>query len=318
MGVFVREWGTEGSGDGQFRLPRGITVDDSSFVYVTDDAFTSQRVQKFTDTGGFKTTWGSIGNGDGEFRGARSIVTDYRGFVYVSDTLNDRIQKFTSTGTFILEWGQSGTGPGEFSFPIGVKCIADYVYVVDQGNHRVQLFDGGGGFVFEFGSFCQLSDSLGCVDPDGGGPLELGDGQFNSPVEAAVGLDGNLYVTDTGNHRVQKFGPPDVVGIAEEARADRVILRVFPNPSRFAATVFLSLPDPSEGASEERTVTVQVFDVAGRLVKVLFSGVLPEGDHTFNWDGSTRTGKEAPPGVFYIHVAVDGTPNRAAKIVRIP
>src|SRR5690606_19022491 len=33
------------------------------------------------------------------------------------------------------------------------------------------------------------------------------EGQFKFPVDAAVGADGCLYVTEHGNHRVQVFGP---------------------------------------------------------------------------------------------------------------
>ena len=30
-------------------------------------------------------------------------------------------------------------------------------------------------------------------------------GQFNNPTHAAVGIDGNVYISDTGNHRIQVF-----------------------------------------------------------------------------------------------------------------
>jgi DNA-binding beta-propeller fold protein YncE len=38
------------------------------------------------------------------------------------------------------------------------------------------------------------------------GTTGSGDGQFNSPRGIAVDSSGNIYVADTGNHRVQKFG----------------------------------------------------------------------------------------------------------------
>ncbi len=37
------------------------------------------------------------------------------------------------------------------------------------------------------------------------GSYGTGDGQFWAPFDAAVDADGHVYVTDTGNHRVQKF-----------------------------------------------------------------------------------------------------------------
>ena len=46
----------------------------------------------------------------------------------------------------------------------------------------------------------------GCIDPDGPGPLQKGDGQFNSPRGIFIDSTGKLvYVVDTANDRIQKF-----------------------------------------------------------------------------------------------------------------
>ena len=45
----------------------------------------------------------------------------------------------------------------------------------------------------------------GCVDPDGTGPLSVGDGQFMHPNGVSVDSNGNVFVVDSRNHRVQKF-----------------------------------------------------------------------------------------------------------------
>jgi hypothetical protein len=41
------------------------------------------------------------------------------------------------------------------------------------------------------------------------GSFGTGDGQFNTPTFVATDCDGNVYVADYGNDRVQKFGDPD-------------------------------------------------------------------------------------------------------------
>lgn len=79
--------------------------------------------------------------------------------------------------------------------------------IADSGNHRIVILDGNGDFVRAIGSRCNLAegDAGGCIDPDGGGPFELGDGQFNEPWGVAFDQAGRLYVSDTWNGRIQVF-----------------------------------------------------------------------------------------------------------------
>ncbi len=101
-----------------------------------------------------------------------------------------------------------GAEPGQLSFPRNAAIAPDgTVYVADSGNHRIQVFSPDGAFLRQWGSSCELyADGLpGCVDPDGSGPLELGDGQMREPWGIAIGPDGNVYVADTWNHRVVVF-----------------------------------------------------------------------------------------------------------------
>ena len=62
---FALKWGTEGTDDGQFCHPNGITVAADGSVYVSDWA--NHRIQKFTSEGLFITKWGTHGKGDGQF-----------------------------------------------------------------------------------------------------------------------------------------------------------------------------------------------------------------------------------------------------------
>jgi DNA-binding beta-propeller fold protein YncE len=81
--------------------------------------------------------------------------------------------------------------------------------IADSGNHRIVVLDANGDFVREMGGLCRLSEGTagGCVDPDGAGPLELGDGQLNEPWGVTVDSQGQTYVADTWNGRIQVFGP---------------------------------------------------------------------------------------------------------------
>lgn len=315
-GAFVLQWGSSGTGNGQFVAPRAIVTDADGFVYVTDDGFAAKRVQKFTSSGAYVTQWGSSGNGDGQFLGPRGLAVDDAGNVYVSDTLNDRIEKFTNTGTFLGKWGATGTGNGEFSFPIGIAWGNGCLYVVDSNNSRVQGFDAAGGFQFAFGSECTLPGGTGCTDPDGGGPLDPGDGQFNAPQGVCVGGSGQVVITDTGNDRVEVFSSPAQSGAGNLATLPG--LHAFPNPTAGTATLGFRLAAPADGGREDYAVRADIFDVSGRLVTVLFAGRLPSGEHELRWDGSTRGGGMASPGIFYARLAVEGERSRSVKILRLP
>lgn len=67
------------------------------------------------------------------------------------------------------------------------------LYVADSRNHRILHLDTEGKVLQEWGTF---ADGISA-------PAEPG--QFNEPWGVAVGPDGSVYVTDTWNHRVQKF-----------------------------------------------------------------------------------------------------------------
>jgi DNA-binding beta-propeller fold protein YncE len=47
--VYITQWGTNGTGNGQFSWPYGVAVDGSGNVYVSD--WGNGRIQKFTSTG---------------------------------------------------------------------------------------------------------------------------------------------------------------------------------------------------------------------------------------------------------------------------
>lgn len=92
--------------------------------------------------------------------------------------------------------GQSGTQPGQLQAPRGIAFAADgSMYVADSRNNRVQQFNAEGQLVRAWGSYANAAD--------GNAP----GGTFYEPWGIAVGPDGSVYVTDTWNHRIQKFSP---------------------------------------------------------------------------------------------------------------
>jgi len=142
-------------------------------------------------------TWGSQGKGNGQFQDPRGIAVDEEGNIYVVDSGNHRIQKFDSNGKFLIQWGSQGTEPGQFQEPWGIAVDAEgTVYVADTWNHRVQKFDADGTFLLQWGSYRST-----------GGTAVGEEGFFWGPRDIAIDATGKVYVTDTGNKRVQVFDP---------------------------------------------------------------------------------------------------------------
>src|SRR5208283_5055727 len=90
--MFITQWGAKGTGNGQFRNPRGIAVDRLGNIYVAD--VTNDRIQKFSGTGIYITQWGTLGNGNGQFYNPYGIAVDSSGNVYVTDNGMMRIDVF--------------------------------------------------------------------------------------------------------------------------------------------------------------------------------------------------------------------------------
>ena len=55
---YITQWGSYGSGEGQFNTPLGIAVDNAGNVYVADAL--NSRVQKFSSSGTFITKLGEL------------------------------------------------------------------------------------------------------------------------------------------------------------------------------------------------------------------------------------------------------------------
>jgi len=193
-------------GDGQFNRPFDVEVDPNSGNIVVADT-NNNRIQVFDSSFNFLTKFGSSGSGPGQFAGAEGLAIDSAGNIYVADRLNDRIQKYDSTGTFLTSIGSSAVNNGDINIASDVALdSSENIYVTSRDNNHVAVFTSSGNFLFKFGSTCHLTSGFGCVDPDGAGPLELGDGQFRTPIGITVDSLDRIYVGEAiFSNRVQVF-----------------------------------------------------------------------------------------------------------------
>jgi NHL repeat len=111
-----------------------------------------------------------------------------------------------------------GSAAGQCANPQGVA--SDFgngrIYVADKENNRIDVFEGNGEFEFAFGwgvdtgasALEKCTTASGCQK----GLAGTGDGQLSGPRRVAVDNSAgpsqhDVYVFDSGNQRIEKFGP---------------------------------------------------------------------------------------------------------------
>jgi tripartite motif-containing protein 71 len=198
-GTMLAQWSLPGErAPGESSSPRGVAVDAQGNVYATDAS--RDRVYKFSPQGQVTATWGLCPDGGvtcdptlpGRFISPEGIAVDGAGNVFVAEAAGQRVQKLSKDGKSLGVWGLKERGLGD-QFIAGSLSIdqGGFVYLSEAYNNLVVKFDPGSGAVV--GKW--------------GGPEGAGPGQFHGPFGVGVGADGSLFVSDSGNWRVQKLGP---------------------------------------------------------------------------------------------------------------
>ncbi len=143
-GNLVRQWGTTGSGHGQFQDPRGLTTDIFGRIYVSD--FGNDRIEVFGPTGNYIGQFGAFPPGEIPLNGPTDIAFGVYENVFVADYHNHRVVQFAADGTYMGQWGTFGSGDGQFNGPTSISVgPGDDIYVTDSGNNRIQRFAPGSG-----------------------------------------------------------------------------------------------------------------------------------------------------------------------------
>lgn len=210
-GLLVSRWGTRGTSEGEFILPRAV-VQDAAGCFLLSEYTMVDRIQRFRpevkELGRFTSpipspfrvppspnvrllldrVWGVPGSGPGQLNRAEGLAVDAQDHLWVADSCNHRIEVFDREGRRIRTFGRAGAGAGEFSYPYDVKIdSAGHVFVCEFGNSRITVLDASG----------QVVEVVGRA----GGAL----GQFANPWAITLDSKGNLFVADSQNHRVQRL-----------------------------------------------------------------------------------------------------------------
>lgn len=70
------------------------------------------------------------------------------------------------------------------------------------------------------------------------------------------------------------------------------LFQAYPNPFNSSTSIRITLP-------QEQSTRLEVFDIRGRLVRLLVDRVLGAGEHTFIWDASNNSGSAVSSGSYF-------------------
>lgn len=177
-------------------------------------------------------------------------VTRSDGTLYVADPATHQVWRMSDAGTIVDQWGGYGAEPGAFSEPWDVAVGPEgYLYVADTWNHRVQKLNAQGQPVARWGRLARVTMHDASTF-----------GAFYGPRSVAVGLNGDVYVADTGNDRVQVF---DTEGIFL-----RWIGESGDDIGQLNEPTGLAIGDAGElYVADAWNARIQVFDAAGQFVR---------------------------------------------------
>lgn len=172
--------------------------------------------------------------------------------------------------------------------------------------------------VESFPIFCggHIRASMAAGDIDGDGYVEL----------VAPALDGSLYcwqLSGSGydlekagwpmyRHDAMRTGCWYIEPLTDTGRQDELpsvtrLDRVWPNPFNPAMTLRFSM-------SRRQHARIAVYDVSGRLVKILQDGVMDAGWHDARWDGFNERGHSVASGVYFCRMTT-GSVDQSKKLI---
>ncbi len=131
-GKFLMQWGTPGTGNGQFNTVHAIDIDRNRRVYVADRG--NMRIQVFDENGKYLDQWGNL-------RQAQHVIVTADGNLGVIGGNNNKVVKYDLNGKMLTSWGTQGTFPGGIWNPHQFSVDSEgNLYIAEATGGRTQKF----------------------------------------------------------------------------------------------------------------------------------------------------------------------------------
>ena len=249
---------------------------------------------------------GAISASDATLTLTRTIFDDNtsgRGGALATWTTAPELDKCTFHANTATGDGGSSVFLGEGSNAI----VTNTVFAFGQG---------GGAFISEVGGTA-IEAELTCCDVYGNAG-----GDWIDCIADQAGLAGNFSLdpffcdAPNGDFLLWNYSPCkqvvcgqigakgigcwDLLTAEEELRNTQLHLeRSHPNPFAERTTLAYNMPTTTQ-------MTLEVFDLSGRLVRTLFDGSQTAGTHSVVWDGRNQHGEQVGSGVYYYQLRTPG------------
>jgi YD repeat-containing protein len=218
--IYSSQFGSKGTGNGQFSAPKGVALDSKGDIWVTDTE--NNRVQEFNSKGEYLLKFGSKGTGNGQFEHPEGIAIDSSGNLWITDPGNSRVQEFNSKGEYVSQFKNN-----ILQHSLGIAVAKGNIFVANSSNGHLYEFNtkgellhentraglqaegvvaGSSGNIYassnnnELEIFNEKLEYLRSIGNTHGEP-----DQMMHPVGITIDSFGDLWVADKGKNRIDEY-----------------------------------------------------------------------------------------------------------------
>jgi hypothetical protein len=190
-GMYEASWGSLGTANGFFNMPRTVAGDHFGNIWVLDSG--NSRVQVFSPMGEFHFTWGSLGTTDYLLNNPLGLAINSIDQGIIADTGNFRFEVFDNKAAPVTQIGWFGDGPQEFKEPAGVAVDRTGLMALSNAD-RVDFYNDDDGEFEYIGRWKAGSHWAGLKTP----PRFVG---------IACDMENRIYVTDVNHNWLVRLRP---------------------------------------------------------------------------------------------------------------